>query len=76
MSGAMAVSGFPDVPTKEQVPHVDYLTATLTALGVVSAIYHRQKTGEGQKVEFSLSSVRVVAMPNFGVRRRRMSSHD
>jgi crotonobetainyl-CoA:carnitine CoA-transferase CaiB-like acyl-CoA transferase len=62
MSGAMAVSGFPDVPTKEQVPHVDYLTATFTAVGVIAALYHRQKTGEGQMVDATLLQTGVTYM--------------
>jgi len=62
MSGAMAVSGPPEVPTKEQVPHVDYLTATLTAVGVISALYHRQKTGQGQMVDATLLQTGVTYM--------------
>lgn len=62
MSGAMAVSGFPDSPTKEQVPHVDYMTACLTAVGVVSALYHRQRTGEGQMIDTALLQTGVTFM--------------
>jgi len=54
MSGAMTVSGFPSTPTKEQTPHVDYFTGSLTALGIVSAVYHREKTGKGQMIDTSL----------------------
>ena len=62
MSGAMAVSGFPGPPTKEQVPHVDYMTASLTAVGVVSALYHRQRTGEGQMIDTALLQTGVTYM--------------
>jgi crotonobetainyl-CoA:carnitine CoA-transferase CaiB-like acyl-CoA transferase len=65
MSGAMAVSGFPERPTKEQVPHIDYMTATLTALGVVAAVYHRQKTGEGQMVDTTLLQTGVTLMASY-----------
>ena len=54
MSGAMAVSGFQETPTKEQPPHIDYTTAALTAVGVIAALYHRQRTGEGQAIDTSL----------------------
>lgn len=54
MSGSMTVSGFSERPTKEQVPHIDYTTAAFTALGVVSALFHRQKTGEGQIIDTNL----------------------
>jgi crotonobetainyl-CoA:carnitine CoA-transferase CaiB-like acyl-CoA transferase len=60
MSGAMAISGFPDIPTKEQQPHVDYMTASLTALGIVSALYHKEKTGQGQMIETSLLQTAVT----------------
>ncbi len=67
MSGAMAISGFPGPPTKEQTPHVDYLTACLTAVGVVSALYHRDKTGEGQMIDTALLQTAVTYMaPTIG----------
>ncbi len=67
MSGAMSVSGFPGQPTKEQAPHVDYFTAGLTALGVVSAIYHRERTGEGQMIDTALLQSALTFMaPTLG----------
>ncbi|MDD5288792.1 MAG: CoA transferase [Dehalococcoidales bacterium] len=65
VSGAMSISGFPSTPTKEQVPHIDYMTASLTALGIVSAIYHRAQTGEGQVIDTSLLQTGVTFMANF-----------
>jgi len=62
MSGSMAVSGFPGAPTKEQTPHVDYFTASLTAVGVISAIYHKEKTGEGQMIDTALLQSAVTFM--------------
>jgi len=63
MSGSMAVSGFPgNPPTREQPPHVDYLTATLATVGVVSALYHRQTTGQGQMVDTALLQSAVTLM--------------
>ncbi len=38
------------------IPYIDIGTAMLNALGIVSALYHRDKSGEGQKVETSLFS--------------------
>jgi crotonobetainyl-CoA:carnitine CoA-transferase CaiB-like acyl-CoA transferase len=61
-SGAMAVSGFPERPTKEQVPHVDYLTATLACVGVLAALYHRKETGEGQLIDASLLQTGITYM--------------
>jgi crotonobetainyl-CoA:carnitine CoA-transferase CaiB-like acyl-CoA transferase len=38
------------------IPYIDIATGIFNALGVVSALYHRQRTGEGQKLETSLFS--------------------
>jgi crotonobetainyl-CoA:carnitine CoA-transferase CaiB-like acyl-CoA transferase len=38
------------------IPYIDIGTGTLNALAIVSALYHRQKSGEGQKIETSLFS--------------------
>ncbi|MFC1859623.1 CaiB/BaiF CoA transferase family protein [Thermodesulfobacteriota bacterium] len=62
ISGSLSVSGFPGPPTKEQTPHVDYLTGCLTALGVVSAVYHRDRSGEGQMIETALLQSAVTFM--------------
>jgi crotonobetainyl-CoA:carnitine CoA-transferase CaiB-like acyl-CoA transferase len=65
VTGAMSISGFPDTPTKEQAPHIDYMTASLTALGIVSAIHHRTRTGEGQAIDTCLLQTGVTFMANF-----------
>ena len=36
------------------IPYIDIGTGMLNALGIVSALYHRDKSGEGQKIETSL----------------------
>jgi formyl-CoA transferase len=38
------------------INYIDICTGMFNALGVVSALYHRQRTGEGQKIETSLFS--------------------
>jgi crotonobetainyl-CoA:carnitine CoA-transferase CaiB-like acyl-CoA transferase len=38
------------------INYIDITTGMFNALGVVAALYHRQKTGEGQKIETSLFS--------------------
>jgi len=43
-----------DPPTPAGTVVVDEHTATLAALHTVEALYHRERTGEGQKVEASL----------------------
>ena len=62
MSGSMAVSGFPGPPCRDQVVWVDYSTACLTAVGVVAALYHRQRTGQGQVIDTALLQTAVTYM--------------
>ncbi|MFC1874188.1 CaiB/BaiF CoA transferase family protein [Chloroflexota bacterium] len=63
MSGSMAISGFPgSAPIREQVNHIDYGTAFLTAVGVVAALYHWQRTGQGQEIDTSLLQTAVTYM--------------
>jgi crotonobetainyl-CoA:carnitine CoA-transferase CaiB-like acyl-CoA transferase len=38
------------------INYIDIATAMFNALGVVSALYHRERTGRGQKIETSLFS--------------------
>lgn len=38
------------------IPYIDIGTGMLNALGIVSALYHRNVSGEGQKIETSLFS--------------------
>jgi crotonobetainyl-CoA:carnitine CoA-transferase CaiB-like acyl-CoA transferase len=38
------------------IPYIDIGTGMLNALAIVSALYHRDKSGEGQKIETSLFS--------------------
>lgn len=43
------------------VPVHDYFTPLISAFGVVSALYHRQRTGEGQRVRTSLARATMAA---------------
>lgn len=54
MSGNMHLSGWPDEPVKSWVPYTDFGTALSTAVAIMAALMHRQKTGEGQYVEGTL----------------------
>ena len=55
MSGLMYVTGHPgDPPVKAGISLSDYGAALYTALGVVLALRHRDKTGEGQMIDVSL----------------------
>ena len=54
MAGIMAISGFAGPPCRDQVPWIDYGTASLAAVGVLAALYHRQNTGQGQMIDTAL----------------------
>lgn len=54
MSGAAWLTGFGDNPVRMTAPYVDFLSATLSALGVLAALMERGKSGRGQMVETAL----------------------
>jgi len=62
MCGAMSLTGFPGAPIRSLVPFADYGTALHTAFGVMVALYHRAKTGEGQVVDGALLATGVTFM--------------
>lgn len=54
MSGAMYFTGTDNKPVKAAAPYVDNSTAMTAAMGTMAALWHKEKTGEGQLVEASL----------------------
>ncbi len=63
MSGAMSITSFPDgPPMKAGVNYVDFSTGIYAALGVMFALYARQKTGLGQHVDIALLDVGLSFM--------------
>src|SRR5438477_223066 len=60
MSGAVHLSGHPELPTMTKVPWVDFGTAFLSAFGTLAALIERGKTGRGQKVEGALLRTAVA----------------
>ncbi|HXL99420.1 MAG TPA: CoA transferase [Rhizomicrobium sp.] len=54
MSGSTYFSGTEDQPVRAAAPYVDFGTASLTALGIVTALRARDQTGKGQLVEGAL----------------------
>jgi len=65
MSGAMRLTGFAGAPVRSAVSFEDYGTALHTAFGVMVALYHRAKTGEGQIVDGSLLATSITYMQAF-----------
>jgi CoA:oxalate CoA-transferase len=63
MSGMASITGFPGgPPVRAAVPWVDYSTALSAALGTMFALYHHQKTGEGQMVDVCLLHTAIAFM--------------
>lgn len=55
MSGIMMTSGSEgDAPVRIGVPFADLNTPLFAVIGIVSALYHRLKTGEGQYLDVSM----------------------
>ncbi|MFI7125003.1 CaiB/BaiF CoA transferase family protein [Nonomuraea sp. NPDC050153] len=65
VGGLMSVTGEPGGPgTKAGVALVDVITGLHAGLGILAALRHRDRTGEGQHVEVSLLSSLLSALTN------------
>lgn len=65
VSGLMSVTGpSPDQPTKVGVALVDVITGLHAAVGILAALRHRDRTGEGQRVEVNLLTSALSALTN------------
>jgi crotonobetainyl-CoA:carnitine CoA-transferase CaiB-like acyl-CoA transferase len=63
--GLMSVTGpDPQTPTKAGVAVVDVITGLHAALGILAALRHRDRTGQGQVVELNLLSSLLSALTN------------
>jgi CoA:oxalate CoA-transferase len=60
MAGIMYINGFPGEPVRAGVNVADFGSGVYAALGVMLALYHRQRTGQGQEVDVSLLDVAVT----------------
>lgn len=65
VGGLMSVTGpDADTPTKAGVALVDVLTGTHALTGILAALHHRDRTGEGQRVDLDLMSVMLSSLVN------------
>jgi crotonobetainyl-CoA:carnitine CoA-transferase CaiB-like acyl-CoA transferase len=53
-SGMVAVTGTPDTPVKTGVPNADIAAGMYAATSVLSALFRRERTGEGAVVDVSM----------------------
>lgn len=85
LSGFTNMTGFPDsVPTAICTGFIDQLAGANAVLGILAAVHHRDRTGEGQHVEISqfeaasamLDSAILELTANGSVRSRQGNSDD
>jgi crotonobetainyl-CoA:carnitine CoA-transferase CaiB-like acyl-CoA transferase len=67
LGGLMSITGSPDgEPQKVGVALVDVLAGLFASIGILAALRHRDRTGEGQRVEVNLLSSLLAALVNQG----------
>ena len=65
VGGLMSVTGSPDgEPQKVGVALVDVVAGLFAAVGILAALRHRDRTGEGQRVEVDLLSALLAGLVN------------
>lgn len=73
--GIMWVTGEPDdPPLPVSVPQADQVGAIMGAYGAILALFHRERTGEGQEVNVSLLGTQV-ALQSFNISSYLWSGH-
>lgn len=69
MSGATYRQGTPERPIRTVVPYADFGTALTMTIGVMMALYHRDRTGQGQHVEGALLPTAMMMSNAFLIER-------
>jgi CoA:oxalate CoA-transferase len=65
MGGVMSLTGHPDgPPTRVGTSTGDITAALFATVGVVTALYDREKTGRGQKVDVAMLDSQVAVLEN------------
>ncbi|KAA0573642.1 CaiB/BaiF CoA-transferase family protein [Azospirillum sp. Sh1] len=69
MGGLMSITGLPDGepgggPVKVGVAVTDIFTGLYATIGIMGALAHRDRTGEGQQVDLALLDVQVAVLAN------------
>jgi len=69
MSGLMSITGRPDDepgggPMKVGIPISDLVTGLYSAISILAALAHRDRTGEGQHIDMSLLDTQVSLLAN------------
>lgn len=68
MSGLMSINGEPDgAPMKVGVAFADVFTGLYSVIGILGALHHREKTGQGQFIDMALLDTQVSVLANQGL---------
>ena len=60
-SGVMAATGTPDAnPIKLGAPVIDYATGTMGAFALAAALFQRERTGRGQRIDLAMLDVAMM----------------
>lgn len=69
MGGIISITGWPDSPPTRVGMSIGDITASLfTAIGICSALYQREYTGQGQKIDVGMLDGQVAILENALVR--------
>jgi len=69
MGGIMSITGWQNTaPTRVGMSLGDITASLFTAIGINAALYQREKTGEGQKIDVSMLDSQVAILENALVR--------
>jgi len=62
-SGLMAANGTPEVhPVRCGPPTIDYGTGAQTAFAIAAALFHRSRTGRGQRIDVAMADAALMMM--------------
>jgi crotonobetainyl-CoA:carnitine CoA-transferase CaiB-like acyl-CoA transferase len=62
-SGIMAMTGTPEVnPVKFGSPAIDYATGMTGAFALAAALFQRERTGKGQRIDMAMLDVAIILM--------------
>ena len=68
MSGMMSITGFPDSPPTKVGPSIgDNYSGAFLCMGILMALYKREKTGEGSRIDISMMDALFSVMENLVV---------
>ncbi len=67
LGGLMGITGTPEgPPVKTGVALIDVATGLYAFSGILAALYHRERTGAGQRLDVSLLSTQLATLINAG----------